>query len=53
MLEEAMTSHSQTASKLADATGVPERFIAAIIEGNFGILPAAPMSAVISKLPPS
>ena len=42
MLEEAMTSHSQTASKLADATGVPERFIAAIIEGNFGILPAAP-----------
>jgi hypothetical protein len=42
ILEEAVASHGQTAGKLAATTGIPVRFVEALLSGDFNSLPAAP-----------
>lgn len=42
ILEEAVAARGQSPAKIAAATGIPARFVEAILSGEFGSLPAAP-----------
>jgi plasmid maintenance system antidote protein VapI len=42
ILAETIESSGLSIEKIVNATGVPERFIIALIEGNYSVLPAAP-----------
>lgn len=42
ILEEAVASHGQNPEKIAAGTGIPIRFVEALLSGDFNALPAAP-----------